>query len=157
MINCPPPRHSGTNNERHCKPETRSEPRTMDFPEELHYTASHEWIRVDGNVATVGITAYAVEQLSDLVFIELPESGTTVEREQPFGEIESTKTVSELYAPVGGTIVEVNTAIVDELDRVKDSPYADGWMVKIEVADTAELGDLLSEKQYAQHVELEEH
>ena len=129
----------------------------MNFPEELHYTASHEWIRVDGNVATIGITAYAVEQLSDLVFIELPERGATVEKEQTFGEIESTKTVSELYAPVSGTIVEVNTAIVDDLDRVKDSPYNDGWMIKIEIADTTELHSLLSADQYAQQAATEEH
>ena len=129
----------------------------MNFPEELHYTASHEWIRVDGNVATIGITAYAVEQLSDLVFIELPESGTTVEKEQAFGEIESTKTVSELLAPVSGTIVEVNATIVDELDHVKDSPYDDGWMIKIEIADATELDSLLGAGQYAQQVATEEH
>lgn len=129
----------------------------MNFPEELHYTASHEWIRVVGNVATVGITAFAVEQLSDLVFVELPESGTAVDKEQTFGEIESTKTVSELFAPVGGTIVEVNSAIVDKLDLVKESPYEDGWMIKIEISDMTELDSLLSASQYLQQVTTEEH
>jgi glycine cleavage system H protein len=116
----------------------------------LYYTSTHEWAEVSGDIVTVGITAYAVEQLSDLVFLELPKVGARATKEDPFGEIESTKTVSELNAPVSGKIVEVNSGLVSNLDAIKDSPYDDGWMVKIKLRDPEELKDLLSALEYAE-------
>ena len=129
----------------------------MGRPENLRYASTHEWVQIDGNIVTVGITDFAVEQLSDLVFLELPELDSTLKREDPFGEIESTKTVSNLYAPVSGNIIEVNEVIVEDLDILKNSPYEDGWMIKIEMSNPDDLDSLITADQYEEQLKLEEH
>ncbi|MEM7316556.1 MAG: glycine cleavage system protein GcvH [Planctomycetota bacterium] len=122
-------------------------------PEELLYAKSHEWAHVaeqDGaKIATIGISAFAIEQLNDLVYMELPEVGRAVEAGESFGEIESVKAVSDVYAPVAGEIVEVNSEIVDNLESLLDNAYTSGWLIKIKVSDEAGLGNLMSHEDYA--------
>jgi len=118
------------------------------YPESLKYTKEHEWARVSGNTATVGITEFAKEQLGDVVYLELPEVGAGVTRGQPFGVVESTKAVSELFAPVSGRVTRVNTDLVDAPEGINDDPHEKGWMIEIEMSMPAEAGDLLSAKQY---------
>jgi glycine cleavage system H protein len=113
---------------------------------ELLYTAEHEWVRVDGDVATVGITAYAADKLGDVVFVELPSVGTAVTAGRVVGEIESTKSVGELYAPVDGEIVEANQAVIDSPELVSSDPFGDGWMISIRFAA---LPTLLSHAEYS--------
>ena len=120
----------------------------MEVPENLLYTQEHEWIRVNGNNATVGITQFAQEQLGDIVFVELPEVGTLIEQETPFGVVESVKTVSDLYAPVGGTVTAVNQDLESKPEQVNDEPYGNGWIIEIEIADNKELEKLLSPEEY---------
>ena len=122
-------------------------------PEELFFTKTHEWVHIaDGpagaKIATVGISAFALEALTDLVFIELPPVGRRVEAGQPFGEVESVKAVSDVYSPVDGEIVEVNSAVADRLDRMAEDPYGANWLVKIKVSKDAESGTLLSYEEY---------
>lgn len=128
----------------------------MSRPADIRYTKSHEWVRVEGDTAVVGITDYAVEQLGDLAFVDLPEKGTSVEKGGSFGEIESTKTVATLYAPVGGEVVAVNSELEDNLQRISDSPFSDGWMIRIRLAPGQSADDLLSAEDYAAHVAAEE-
>ncbi len=120
----------------------------MNFPDDLKYTKEHEWVRVKGNVATVGITDWAQDQLGEIVYIELPEEGEEVEKEDTFGVVESTKSVSDLYLPVSGTIVEVNDPLVDSPEMVNEDCYGEGWMIRIEIADKADLDDLMSSEEY---------
>ena len=103
----------------------------MAYPPHLRYTPTHEWVSVEGTIATVGITAHAVEQLGDLVYVDLPAVGREVRAKEPFGEIESVKAVSDLYAPVSGVIEEVNASLADSLDWLRDDPYGKGWMLRI--------------------------
>ncbi|AZZ51111.1 MULTISPECIES: glycine cleavage system protein GcvH [Rathayibacter] len=103
----------------------------MAVPTELQYTSDHEWILVEGETATVGITAYAADKLGDVVFVELPEAGTRVEGGSVVGEIESTKSVGELFAPVDGEVLETNTAVVDSPELVNADPFGDGWLIKV--------------------------
>lgn len=128
-------------------------------PENLRYTKSHEWVGLDSEgeevVATVGISDFALEALTDLVFIELPESGGSVQAGEPFGQIESVKAVSDLYSPISGEIVEVNTAVVDDLDTLMDDPYGRGWLIKVKVADTTEIEQLLDHAAYRKQCEEE--
>ena len=119
------------------------------FPDTLRYTKEHEWARLSGNKATVGITSFAKDQLGDVVYLELPEVGSTVTRGQPFGVVESTKAVSELFAPVSGKVTGVNKALVDAPEQINDDPYEKGWMVEIELSAPGEASELLSAKQYA--------
>ena len=105
-------------------------------PEDLSYTNEHEWLRIDGNRVTVGITDYAQEALGDVVYVDLPATGTAVESGQPFGEVESTKSVSDLFAPLSGTIVERNSGLESSPELVNSDPYGDGWMVILEVAES---------------------
>ena len=114
----------------------------MNVPDKLKYTNDHEWLAVDGNVGTVGITEYAVEQIGDIVYVELPAEGTMVEATKPFGVIESVKAVSELFAPVSGKVVAVNAALTDSPETVASDCYGDGWLVRIELADTDQLKTL---------------
>ena len=121
--------------------------------EELMYAKTHEWVAVGTNdqgekIATVGLSAFAVEALTDLVHIELPEVGRAVSPEEAFGEVESVKAVSDLYAPVGGEVVEVNEALPDTLEVLSDDPYGRGWVAKIKVADEADLANLLDHAAY---------
>jgi glycine cleavage system H protein len=120
----------------------------MAYPTTLKYTKDHEWTLVNGNKATIGITAFAKDQLGDVVYLELPEVGATVTRGQPFGVVESTKAVSELFAPVTGKVTKVNQALVDAPEGVNDDPHEKGWMVEIELSQPAEIADLLSAQQY---------
>ncbi|GAA1223421.1 glycine cleavage system protein GcvH [Prauserella halophila] len=113
----------------------------MTIPQNLRYTKEHEWISVDGDVATVGITAFAAEALGDVVFVELPEVGSEVGAGTPCGEIESTKSVSEIYAPVDGEITEVNQAVIDTPESVNSDPYEQGWLFKVRVESMPELMD----------------
>ena len=125
----------------------------MSVPEELQYTRSHEWVRTEGDTATVGITDYAQEELGDIVYVELPEEGATFDTGDSFGTVESVKAVSDLYTPVGGEVVEVNEALNDSPEKINEDPYGDGWIVKLRVSDE---GDLLSASDYEQLLEEEE-
>jgi glycine cleavage system H protein len=120
----------------------------MNIPDELSYTKEHEWCRIDGDLATVGITDFAQSELGDVVFLELAEVDDTTTANGEFGTIEAVKAVAELYAPIGGTIVEVNQEVVDSPETVNADPYGDGWMVKIAVGDPAELENLLDAAAY---------
>lgn len=128
----------------------------MDQPDDRRYTTTHEWIQIVDDLAVVGITEHAVAQLGDLAFIDLPEAGTEVSRGDPFGEIESTKTASQLFAPVSGQIVEVHTALIEELQRIVESPFEEGWLVRIQPSNPAELEDLLSSAEYDRQVAAED-
>ena len=119
-----------------------------DIPDELHYTEEHEWVRPGGQDVEVGITDHAQEQLGDVVFVDLPPVGSSVGAGEPFGEIESTKSVSDLYAPVSGTVTAVNDELEDHPDLCNSDPYGAGWLVRIEPDDAAALGDLLDAAAY---------
>jgi len=125
----------------------------MDFPEELKYTEEHEWVLIEDDIVTVGITDFAQDSLGDVVFVELPELGATVEAGKSFGVVESVKAVSDVYSPVTGEVVEVNDELPDSPETINTSPYEDGWMVKIRLSDTAELDDLLDADAYQAFVE----
>ncbi len=120
----------------------------MDIPTNLRYSRDHEWALIEGDVVTVGITEYAVQELGDVVFIELPEVGDTVDQEAVFGNIESVKAVSELFAPISGEVVEVNGDLIDAPETANEDPYGDAWMLKIEASDPSEFDALLSAEQY---------
>lgn len=120
----------------------------MNVPADLKYSEEHEWVRVDGNRATVGITDFAQSELGDIVFVELPKVGDSVEFGEPFGSVESVKTVSELYAPVSGKVVEVNRTLEDAPEKVNQSPYGDGWMIVVEMSDPSELEKLWDADKY---------
>jgi glycine cleavage system H protein len=120
----------------------------MEFPEELQYTEEHEWVLVEGDIVTVGITDFAQDALGDVVFVELPQVGTVLEAGKPFGVVESVKAVSDIYAPVSGEVVEINEDLPDAPEVINTSPYEDGWMIKIKVADPAEIKDLLDAEAY---------
>lgn len=128
-----------------------------DYPQDLKYTKDHEWVRLDGNQATVGITAFAQESLGDVVYVELPEVGGSVKAHQPFGVVESTKAVSELFAPVSGKVVERNDAVVDSPETVNNDPYAAGWMIRVEMSDPGELTSLMDAATYGKYVEEQGH
>ncbi len=125
----------------------------MAFPDDVRYTQEHEWAREEGGLVTVGITSYATEQLGDVVFVELPDVGRTLEGGKSFGVVEAVKTVSDLYAPVAGEVVEVNGAIDDNPALVNQEPYGEGWLVKIRPANAADFGKLLSHVDYEKLVE----
>jgi glycine cleavage system H protein len=125
----------------------------VNFPEDVRYTREHEWAKEQGGVVTVGITGYATEQLGDVVFVELPEVGRNLDQGKPFGVVEAVKTVSDLYAPIAGEVVEVNGALADDPAAVNREPYGAGWMVKIRPADPQALAALLSSADYAKVVE----
>jgi glycine cleavage system H protein len=119
------------------------------IPGELKYTSEHEWVRADGeNVVSVGITSYAQESLGDIVFVSLPSVGATVSAGDSCGEVESTKSVSELYAPVSGQIIEVNGSVDDNPEMINSAPYGDGWLMKIRLSEPAQLDGLLSASEY---------
>ncbi len=117
-------------------------------PSNLRYTKDHEWVRVEGEQATLGITAYAADQLGDIVFVELPEVGRSLEQAAVFGVVESVKAVSDLFAPVSGEVVAINAALATNPELVNSSPYDDGWMVRIRVGDPTQLDDLLGPDAY---------
>lgn len=117
------------------------------YPSDLKYTKDHEWVRIEGDTGTVGITHFAQQQLGDVVYVELPEVGASFTAGQPFGTIESVKAVSELFAPLAGTVTEVNTALKDRPDAVNSAPH-ESWMIKVKLADAAEAGALMTAADY---------
>jgi glycine cleavage system H protein len=124
----------------------------MSIPAKLKYSIEHEWIKVDGDIATVGITDYAQGELGDVVFVEMPQVGDEFESGESFGSIEAVKAVSDLYMPVSGTIQEINENLEDNPAEVNSDPYNEGWMVKIKMSNPSELDDLLSADDYASHI-----
>ncbi len=137
-------------------------------PDQLKYSKTHEWVAIEGNIATIGITDFAVHLLTDLVFAELPAVGQKLVQGQPFGEVESVKAVSDLYAPVSGEVIEKNDRLTErrgpdgktipaELELLTTSPFADGWMIKARVSNPAELANLLDQSQYKSHCEASDH
>lgn len=124
----------------------------MEFPEDLKYSKEHEWVLVEDNVATVGITDFAQDQLGDIVFVELPGVGDKVSKEDAFGVVESVKAVSDIYAPVSGKVLEVNDDLPENPEMVNEDPYGDGWMIKIEMNDPEELLDLMTATEYEEYV-----
>ena len=128
----------------------------MEFPEELKYTAEHEWVLVEGDLAMIGITDFAQDALGDVVFVELPAVGTEVTTGKAFGVVESVKAVSDVYAPVSGTVEEINEELPDAPEIINTSPYGDGWMIKIRMSDLGELDRLMDAAAYQAHL-AEEH
>jgi len=127
----------------------------MNCPNDLRYTKEHEWVRLEGNTATVGITDYAQDQLGDIVFVELPEEGEPLKAGDTFGVVESTKSVSDLYAPVAGKVLESNDPLLDSPEIINEDTYGEGWMIKLEVTDPSELENLLTAETYKKFVQEE--
>jgi len=119
--------------------------------EDLQYTAEHEWVRLDGDVAEVGITDFAQEALGDIVYVSLPKVGDSVQAGQPCGEVESTKSVSDIYAPLSGTVMEINEVLDAAPQSINEAPYADGWLFKLRISDSAQTASLLNSSQYEAH------
>jgi glycine cleavage system H protein len=125
----------------------------MNIPADLKYTQDHEWVRVEGDVATVGVSDFAQGELGDVVFVEIETEGETLDKGETFGTVEAVKTVSDLFMPVGGEVVEFNEILADDPELVNKDPYGEGWMIKIKVADTAELADLMDADAYKAMIE----
>ena len=126
-------------------------------PQDLRYTKEHEWVRLDGDVAVVGITAYAQEQLGDVVYVDLPEVGASLKQMESFGAVDSVKTASDLYAPLSGEVIEVNDALKAAPELVNNEPYGEGWMLKVKASDRAEVGKLLDAAGYEQFLSTLDH
>jgi glycine cleavage system H protein len=126
---------------------------SFEYPENLRYLDSHEYVRIDGDVATIGITAFAVDQLGDIVFVELPEVGDTVTQGESFGSVESVKAVEDLNAPVSGTVIESNSAIADAPEQLADDPYDNGWLLKVKLEGSPNLADIMTAAEYRDRVE----
>jgi len=126
----------------------------MNFPEDLKYTKEHEWVKLleDGETVLIGITDFAQSELGDIVFVELKDAGSKFQQEEVFGTVEAVKTVSDLYAPVSGEIIEANTELEAQAELVNQSPYADGWMVKLKIDDKSQLDGLMSAADYRAHI-----
>ena len=120
----------------------------MNIPSNLKYTKDHEWVRIEGNVATVGITDFAQKELGDIVYVEVETIDQTLEKEEVFGTVEAVKTVSDLFLPLTGEIIEFNEALESDPEKVNSDPYGDGWMVKIKFSNPAEVAELLDSNQY---------
>ena len=125
----------------------------MSIPSDRKYTKDHEWTKVEGNIATIGITDHAQEQLGDVVYLELPEEHDELIKDENFGVVESTKAVSDLKAPVSGNVVEMNEELLDQPEDINQSPYDKGWMIRVELSDESELDDLLSPEDYEKIIE----
>ncbi len=124
----------------------------MNFPADLKYSKEHEWVRVEGNTGTIGITDFAQKELGDIVYVDINTIGDTIERDKVFGTVEAVKTVSDLFMPVSGKVLEQNSALNDNPEVVNKDPYNEGWMVKIEITNPAELNDLMDAEAYRKHV-----
>ena len=124
----------------------------MAVPSELKYSKEHEWVKIEGNTVTIGITEYAQSELGDIVFVELPETDDDIDEGESFGSVESVKTVTELYAPVSGKVVETNDELEDSPEFVNESPYEKAWMVKVELSDESQLDELMSADQYSEMI-----
>ena len=127
----------------------------MNTPEELQYTKKHEWLKIEGDSATVGITDFAQQELGDVVYVELPEVGQTLNEGESFGSVESVKAVSEIYMPLSGTVTEVNEVLSDSPEEMNNSPYGEGWMIRIKIADSSQISNLMTSKEYVTYVEEE--
>ncbi len=125
----------------------------VEIPEVLKYTKEHEWARVEDDIVIIGITDYAQDALGEIVYIELPSEGDEITRGEPFGAVESTKSVSDLYAPISGEVVEVNEALLDSPEAINEDPYGEGWMVKVKPYDPSELDDLMDSDEYTEFIE----
>jgi len=124
----------------------------MNIPQSLKYTKEHEWVREDGDTVTVGITDHAQGELGDIIFVEFPEIGQKIQRDEPCGTIEAVKTVADLFAPISGTVTEINETLDDSPESVNQDPYGDGWMVKVSVSEAGELDNLMSADQYQEMI-----
>ena len=124
----------------------------MNIPQSLKYTKEHEWVREDGDTVTVGITDHAQGELGDIIFVEFPEIGQKIQRDEPLGTIEAVKTVADLFAPISGTVTEINETLDDSPESVNQDPYGDGWMVKVSVSEAGELDNLMSAGQYQEMI-----
>ncbi|MBS4213329.1 MULTISPECIES: glycine cleavage system protein GcvH [Neobacillus] len=124
----------------------------MSTPKELRYTEEHEWVKTEGSRVRVGITDFAQHELGDIVFVELPEVGDEINSGEPFGSVESVKTVSELYSPISGKVVEINEDLNDNPEYVNESPYEKAWMIVVEVSNSSELDDLMTAEQYEEMI-----
>ncbi|NNF18499.1 MAG: glycine cleavage system protein GcvH [Flavobacteriaceae bacterium] len=124
----------------------------MNIPSELKYTKDHEWIRIEGDVATVGITDFAQGELGDIVYVEVETLDETLDQEEVFGTVEAVKTVSDLFLPLSGTIVEFNESLEDEPEKVNSDPYGEGWMIKVKMSDSSEVDGLMSADEYKELV-----
>ena len=127
----------------------------MEIPAGLRYSKEHEWVATEEEVATIGITDYAQEQLGEIVYVELPAVGDKISKDDAFGVVESVKAVSDIYAPVSGTVVEVNQELPESPEMINEDPYGDGWLVKVKVSDGSELDDLLDHEEYEELVAAE--
>ena len=127
----------------------------MEVPKDLKYTHEHEWIRIEGKKAVIGITEFAQEQLGDIVFVELPELGSEIEQESPLGVVKSVKTVSDLYAPASGKVTAINKDLETNPEKVNNDPYEDGWIIEIELSDEGEIASLLDPDAYTEQCEKE--
>jgi len=126
---------------------------SFEYPQDLRYLDSHEYVRLDGDIATIGISEFAVDQLGDIVFLELPEIGEAIAVGETFGTIESVKAVEELNSPIGGTVIERNEALIDSPEQVADDPYGEGWFLKVRINDPAEIEDAMTADEYRTLVE----
>lgn len=120
----------------------------MDFPEDLKYTKNHEWVRIEGEIATIGVTDFAQNELGDVVYVEIETEGEELDKDEVFGTVEAVKTVSDLYMPVGGKVEEFNSKLEDEPETVNQDPYGEGWMIKVRMKDPSEAESLLDQKAY---------
>lgn len=125
----------------------------LEYPDDLKYLDTHEYVRLDGEIATIGISAFAIDQLGDIVFLELPEIGEAIEKGETFGTVESVKAVEDLKAPITGTVVERNEEVVQEPEQVGDDPYGEGWLIKVRIDDPDEIEDAMSADEYRAQVE----
>ncbi|MFD2517767.1 glycine cleavage system protein GcvH [Salinimicrobium flavum] len=125
----------------------------MKVPKDLKYTNDHEWVKIEGDIATVGITDFAQGELGDIVYVEVETVNETLDREEVFGTVEAVKTVSDLFAPLSGEIIEFNESLEDEPEKVNSDPYGEGWMVKIKFTDASEVDDLLTAEEYTEVIE----
>ncbi|MDO9275402.1 MAG: glycine cleavage system protein GcvH [Lutibacter sp.] len=122
----------------------------MNIPADLKYTKDHEWIKIEGNTAIVGITHFAQSELGDIVYVDVDTLNETIEKEEVFGSVEAVKTVSDLFMPITGEIIEINEALADEPEKVNTDPYGEGWMIKISISDASQIDELLSASAYAE-------
>ena len=129
---------------------------TMDIPKDLKYTKEHEWAKEEGDTALLGITDFAQHSLGDVVFVELPEVGTQLKKGEAFGSVESVKAASDIYSPLSGEVIEINSELEDHPELLNESPYEKGWIIKIRVSDSGESAELMNEAEYAEFVEKEE-
>lgn len=124
----------------------------MNIPQELQYTKEHEWLKIEGDIATIGITDFAQSQLGDIVYVEIETLDEEIEGNEVFGSVEAVKTVSDLFMPVTGTVIELNPALEDQPDLVNTDPYGEGWMIKVKITDGADMSSLLSAEAYAEEI-----